>query len=162
MKYRHVEILSSEGPPEPAEIGKVEALLGAKLPTDFLDFLQVANGGFHEYCVRVPPENEVISFGDIYLAGPDSRGEYGIGTLVGEIGAAKSWAQTPDAVLPFARDGAGSEVLLDLTQDGKGKVVAYIHGLPEWAAPIQEDRFIELAPSFAEYIDMHFKCEGLL
>ncbi len=159
-RYRQIEIESSSSPPEPEEISKVESLLGTSLPSDFLEFLQVANGGYYEFCIKIPPENEEVSFGDVYLVGRDESGQYGAGTVLHEIDCARRWAKTPDAVLPFARDGGGSEVFLDLTPEGKGRVVAFVHGLPPWAGPIQEDRFIELAPSFVEYIDLHVKCEG--
>jgi hypothetical protein len=87
--YRQIEIESSNGPPEPEEISKVETLLGTSLPGDFLEFLQVANGGYYEFCIKIPPDNEEVSFGDVYVVGRDESGHYGAGTFLYEIDNAR-------------------------------------------------------------------------
>jgi hypothetical protein len=130
-------------------------------PADFLEFLSVANGGFFEFCIDV--DGETLSFGDVYQTGKDSSGSYGFGTVVGEIGQArKGFIDIPRQVFPFARDGGGSYVFLDLTEEGNGRVIAFIHGLPEWTGKSPDDRFVEIAPSFSEYIEMHYECPDLV
>lgn len=69
---------------------------------------------------------------------------------------------TPREVLPFARDGGSSVVYLDLTKEGNGRVVAFVHGLPVWASKHQEDRYIVLAPDFLSYAKLLYKCEDLV
>lgn len=158
--YRQIEIYDSKGPPTDDEVREVEELVVAKLPTDYLDFLKVANGGYFEFCVDVG--GETFSFGDVFRAGKDAAGDYGFGTLIGEVMSARSgFFEIPKQVLPFAQDGGGSSVFLDLSEQGGGRVVAFVHGLPEWAGGSQEDKFIEVARSFSEYIEMHYKCPGL-
>jgi len=158
-KYKHLEVEDSKGAPAPEEVAAIEAKLGRPLPQDFLDFLSVANGAYLDYCVRVPPNGEILSFCGIYLAGKNERGGYGYETFIHEIETERAYQNIPKGVLPFARDGGSSVVYLDLTPEGGGRVVAFVHGLPDWAGGREGDRFIEIAPSFADYIEMLFKCE---
>ena len=157
--YRQLKVFDSKPPPTNEEIREVEELLEAKLPADYREFLRVANGGSVEFCVDV--DNETFVFGDVYRAGKDDSGAHGYGTLIGEIGSARECFSTPRQVLPFAGDGGGSFVFLDLTAAGNGRVVAFVHGLPEWAGGSPEDRFVEVARSFSEYIDLHYECPDL-
>jgi hypothetical protein len=71
---------------------------------------------------------------------------------VGEIRSAREYQKVPPGVLPFARDGGGSLVYLDLSPEGRGRVVAFVEGLPEWTGRRTESAFIELASSFDEYV----------
>lgn len=158
-KYKHLKIDDAKGDPAPEEVAAIEAMLGRPLPQDFLDFLRVANGAYLDYCVRVPPDGEILSFCGIYLAGKNESGQYGHETFVHEIESEREYKNIPKEVLPFARDGGASVVYLDLTSEGDGRVIAFVHGLPTWASKHQDDRFIEVAPSFAGYIEMLFKCE---
>jgi len=65
--------------------------------------------------------------------------------------------EIPKEFLPFASDGAHAVVYLDLTPEGKGKVVASLDGYV-WTGG-QDDGYIVLVPSFAGYMEMLFKCE---
>ena len=155
--YRHLKIFGAKGAPTSNEIREIEALLEAKLPDDFLEFLNLANGGYFDFCIDI--DNDSLSFGDVYQTGRDSNGNYGHGTFIGEIRADReNIFQIPKKILPFARDGGGSCVFLDLTEEGDGRVVAFIQGLPEWTGKAQEDQFVELAPSFGEYVDLLYEC----
>lgn len=156
--YEHLEIQGAKGAPEPEEVAAIESLLGRPLPQYFIDFLKVANGAYLDYCVRVPPDGEEMSFCQLYEAGK-KNGEYSYGTLIYEIQFEREFKRIPEEVLPFARDGGSSVVYLDLTPEGNGRVVAYVHGRPAWAGGDEQDRFVELAPGFGEYIKMLFKCE---
>jgi len=159
--YKHLRIYHAKGEPSASEISEIEDLLDAKLPTSFLDFLKAANGGYFEFCIDI--EGDSLSFGSIYQTGKDSNGSYGFGTFVGEIESERNgFLEIPRQVLPFASDGGGSYVYLDLTEEGNGRVVAFVHGLPEWTGKPQEDRFIELAASFDEYLDLLYQCPDMI
>ena len=155
-RYKHLAIDDFAGKPTPSEIEAIERKLEAKLPPDFVAFLDVANGGYLDYCIRVPPspEGEVLSFCGLYSTKPDSNGHYGHETFLGEIEFERRYKNIPKGVLPFARDGGSSVVYLDLTPEGAGRVVAFVHGLPSWTGLRQDDAYIEVAKSFAEFVDL--------
>lgn len=155
-KYNHLEILDAKRAPAPEEVAAIEALLGRPLPTDFLDFLSVANGAQLEYCVRVPPDGEIVSFYDIFLAGTNEPGQH-YATFIHEIRMEREQREIPKEFLPFASDGSHAVVYLDLSPEGNGRVVASLYGYV-WAGG-QDDGYIELAPSFAGYIEMLFNCD---
>lgn len=155
-KYQHLEILDAKGAPAPEEVAAIEALLGRQLPADFLDFLSVANGALLEYCVRVPPDDKLVSFYDVFLAGKNKPGEY-YSTFIQEIEMEREHREIPKEFLPFASDGAHAIVYLDLTPEGNGRVIASLYGYV-WTGH-QDDGYIVLAPSFAGYIEMLFNCD---
>ena len=49
---------------------------------------------------------------------------------MGEIRSAREYVKIPQGVLPFARDGGGSVVYLDLSREGNGRVVAFVMDRP--------------------------------
>ncbi len=160
-KFIHLEIEGAKGAPEPQEIEAIESLLGVRLPQDFLDFLEIANGGHLDYCIRIPPDDE-LSFYQLYRAGKDDNGDYGWETLIGEIKVERQSKNIPREVLPFARDGGNSVVYLDLTPEGNGRVVAFLHGLPDWAGDRPNDEYVVLASDFMSYTKSLYKCEDLI
>ena len=152
-RYRHLAIEGAKPAPTERELQEIEELLGAKLPLSFREYLKVANGGSLEYVIDVPTgagETEPLSFSSLFSA---EAGTFCDETFMGEIRSGREHAKIPKGVLPFARDGGGSIVYLDLTPEGNGRVVAFVHGLPEWAGKRTESAFLELAPSFDEYVD---------
>lgn len=151
-RFRHLAIEGAEPAPTEGELRAVESLLGARLPESFRDFLQVANGGNVEYVIDVPLGNgntEPLCFCGVFSC---RQGKFCDETFVGEIRAGREYTKIPPGVLPFARDGGGSIVYLDLSGEGRGRVVAFVEGLPEWTGLRNESAFIELAPSFDEYV----------
>lgn len=151
-RYRHLAIDGAKGTPTAHELSAVETLLGATLPDSFRQFLNVASGGTLEYVIDVPMGNgrvEKMSFCSIFSA---DEGDFCDETLMGEIRAEREYAKIPEGVLPFARDGGGSMVYLDLSTEGRGRVVAFVEGLPAWTGRREESAFIEVASSFDEYV----------
>ncbi len=152
-RFHHLAIERAKPAPTESEFAAIEALLGASLPASFRDFLSVANGGYMEYEIDVPMSNgrtEPLSFCGIVSA---DEGTFCDETFLGEIRSAREYQKIPSGVLPFARDGGGSIVYLDLTAEGKGRVVAFVEGLPEWAGLRTQSAFIEIAPSFDSYVE---------
>jgi hypothetical protein len=151
-RFRHLAIERAKPAPAERQLAAIEDLLGASLPGSFRQFLQVANGGYLEYIVDVPVgdgRSEALSFCGIFSA---EDGDFCDETFVGEIRSAREYQKIPPGVLPFARDGGGSVAYLDLSPEGRGRVVAFVEGLPEWTGLRTESAFIELAPSFDDYV----------
>ena len=152
--FRHLAIEGPQSPPTPEELRAIEALLGAELPASFVEFLHVANGGYLEYVIDVPTESggsEELSFCGIFATRSDEPVPYE--TFLYEIQAARETARVPEGVLPFARDGGGSAVFLDLTPEGAGRVVAFVMGLPAWTGSKRHvSAFIPVADSFDDYV----------
>lgn len=153
-RFRNLLILDALEPPERAAIDAIERELGAALPTSFVDFLNVANGAYHRYVIDVPIDqsnSEEIGFGMLFYAGQKGKNRE---TFLESLLMAKGHGSIPAGVLPIARDGGGSTVFLDLTSRGRGRVVALVTGLPEWAGLRRESAFLELAGDFDEYLEM--------
>lgn len=151
--YRHLAIEGAKSPPSDSQLRAIEDELGAKLPTSFREYLNSANGGYLEYVIDMPAgtgQVEGLSFCGLFSA---DIGTFCDETFIGEIRSGREHTKIPKGVLPFARDGGGSIVYLDLTQNGNGRVVAFVEGLPGWAGKRTESVFIEVASSFDEYIN---------
>lgn len=151
--YRHLAIEGAKPPPSDSQLHAIEDELGAKLPLSFREYLNAANGGYLEYVIDVPTgtgQVEGLSFCGLFSA---DVGDFCDETFVGEIRSGREYTKTPKGVLPFARDGGGSIVYLDLTPQGNGRVVAFVQGLPAWAGKRTDSGFIEIASSFDEYVN---------
>jgi hypothetical protein len=159
--FRHLAIDRAKPPCSDDELRVIEAALGAELPESFREFLRAASGGYIEYVIDVPTQRggtEPISFGSIFSvrAGDPEN-------LLKEISAAREVTKVPAGVLPFARDGGGSVAYLDLSTEGKGRVVAFVDGLPAWTGRERTSGFTELAASFDEYVNkLHIDREYVL
>ena len=151
-RYRHLAIEGAKPPPTPGQVAAIEALLEAPLPAAFLAFLQVANGACCDYACDVPDGEggvETMGFNTFFSA---DDGDFCDETLVGEIRAARQHLAMPEKILPFARDGGNSMLFLDLTDDGGGRVLAYVEELPGWTGK-RARGYIVLAPSFDAWLD---------
>jgi cell wall assembly regulator SMI1 len=146
-RFRHLAIEGAKPAPTSQQLAAIEELLDASLPVSFREFLQVANGGYLEYVIDVQlgeGKSEPLSFCSIFTA---EDGDFCDETFIGEIRSSREYQKIPPAVLPFARDGGGSIAFLDLSPEGKGRVVALVLGLPEWTGLRTESEYIELASS---------------
>lgn len=151
--YRHLAVEGAKPPPSEAQLHAIEDELGAKLPPSFREYLNAANGGYLEYVIDVPTgtgQVEGLSFCGLFSA---DIGTFCDETFIGEIRSGREYTKIPKEVLPFARDGGGSIVYLDLTPQGNGRVVAFVEGLPAWAGKRTESAFVEIASSFDDYVN---------
>lgn len=155
-RYRNLVISGFAGKPTKVELTEIEHKLGTRLPEDFVEFLNVANGGDTEFSVKVPPapEGEPIGFSRLNSTKPNQQGEYGSETFIGAIELARQFQNIPHKVLPLADDGGGSVFYLDLTPEGQGRVVVFRHGSPEWTGRPSKDAYIEVASSFVDFVDL--------
>jgi hypothetical protein len=154
-RFRHLVIdFVYDGPPTQSELAAIEDELGVSLPSDFIEFLKVANGGYLEYCIDVehPEGTESMCFCGLYGTKPDPEADTPSETLLYQLETEREYKQIPRQVLPFACNGGGSTVYLDLTAKGNGRVVAYVHGLPAWAGVSQSDAYVPVADNFSDYL----------
>ena len=158
-QYLDFTIYQPQEAPTEAEIDEIEKLLGAKIPDDFLDFLNHANGGSMNYCIEVREVKDTLSFCSIFSSKKLKNYGHPYETFIYEILQSRKNLKTPKEVLPFAVDGGGSILFLDLTEEGNGRVVAFIHGLPEWTGSESNDTFMILATSFKDYLGKLFECD---
>jgi hypothetical protein len=151
-QYRHLAIERAEPPPTRYEVLRLQWLLGARLPTSYLAFLEVGNGGEVDYVVDVPLPSgghETLSFSSFFSTHGTT-----FGSLVFEAKAAREHAKAPKGVLPIARDGGSSMLYLDLSATGKGRVVASVQGLPAWTGLRGLSDYVELAESFEAFVGL--------
>ena len=160
-RFRHLAIERAQQAPTDDDLVAIEAELGAKLPGSFREFLGVAHGGYIEYSIDVTLEGgatDSLSFSDIFRAVGS-----GSGSILKELAAAREINEVPQGVLPFARDGGDSIVFLDLSRAEQQPVVAFVQGRPAWTGRARDSQFIELAPSFDDYVArLHIDRELLL
>jgi hypothetical protein len=153
-RFRHLLIEDPDDPPTEDEIRAIERKLKAKLPTDFLDFLDVANGGqLSNYHVIVPlePKPEKMGFGGIFT----TKGN-GLNSFLGGLEMHRSPKyifEIPEKVLPFAM-GGNSFLYLDLRNENLSAVLAFVEGLPAWTGRHQHNTLVKLADKFTDYIDL--------
>jgi hypothetical protein len=131
--------------PTPDQISFVEDLVGTKLPPSYIAFLMFSNGGH--------PELDTFRF--------EAQGflqEWGVDVffyISSDIDSTENivwnyehrWSDAPKGILPIADDGGGNLICLDLTEPGSGKVVLWIHDVPD-------QTLLPIADSFEEFIDL--------
>jgi hypothetical protein len=154
-QYKHLVIEDPDDPPTESEIRAIEQKLGSILPPNFIDFLNVANGGsLEDYILTVvhSGQPEVMGFSRIFTTRETSPVSF---LAIIEMERNSHYASIPEKVLPFAEDGGGSTLYLDLRESDHSPVMAFIHGLPAWTGSQQpKDQLIKIADSFSEYLDM--------
>jgi SMI1 / KNR4 family (SUKH-1) len=162
LRHRDRTVFGPFAPVEPDELTVIESEIGQYLPDSCRAFLELANGGTMEYSIRLPAASggETISFDDVYRIGKDQHGEYGYGTLVGEYRRRSQcwWAnEIPVAsLLPVARDGGGDTLYIDIADKTVGRLVAFVHGLPQWTGLTQRNVFTVVANTWDDYLGALF------
>jgi hypothetical protein len=114
-RYQHLVIEDPDEPPDEDEIRDIEWALDAKLPCDFLNFLDAANGGrLQDYFLSVPlsPKAEDLSFSSLFSTKGSAYGNF-----LFEL----EWHtrpdlifQIPERVLPIASGASGTHLYLDV------------------------------------------------
>lgn len=130
-------------------LDRVEREIGRALPNGYRQFLFATNGGRLKYSVSLPPggEGELISFDELT---PASR----LSQAWQDHQVEAEMAGFPPDLLPVANDGCGSRLYLDLRPATHGQVLAFVHGLPEWAGGDGGDSFGPVATNWNEYLEL--------
>jgi cell wall assembly regulator SMI1 len=131
--------------PSVAEITLLEQELEAKLPQDYLDFLQFSNGGhpevdtFYVTTGRVVQDWGISRFFNLTPEQPSSE------ELTHNL--RWFWAEVANGLLPIANDGGGNLICLDLRDGSYGSILLWVHDVGE------KGLFIPVADSFGELMD---------
>lgn len=148
-RYRDLVLFGPFTPLPPDGLASIEAALGISLPQSYRRLLEVANGGTVEYDVHLPA-GDVVSFPDLIPADQ-------LGAEFRSLQESFLAVHLPvGSLLPVARDGCGSLLMLDVGAERYGRVVAFVHGLPAWTGSSRDDMFVELAPDIDAYLDALF------
>ena len=134
------------GRPAPTadEIAAVEALVGRPLPSDYRELLAFSNGGHPEkdtFPVEIQGVPQTWGISRFFRIASDVQSSHNV---VFEYG--RRPAGWPREILPIANDGGGDVIGLDLSGDGRGAVILWIHDSPG-------NGFIPVAGSLEALID---------
>lgn len=140
-------------PPTAEEVAAIEAATGQELPPDLLEFLAVANGGKLDYTFELPTESGPfpLCFYSVYATRLPSPGRARAGLVLHELEVERRLKGLREGLLPIAADGGTSVLYYDLAPGSRGRVVAYVEGLPGWDGT-PEGCFVEVAPSLPEFL----------
>lgn len=152
-RFLHLEIDAPKAPPTPEEIAAIEAAVGAPLPEELLAFLESANGGRLDYTFEVPTEAGPfpLCFYTLYSTRLPAPGRRAAGLVLHELEVERRLKGLPPGLLPIAGDGGTSVLYVDLAPERRGRVVAWVEGLPGWDGT-PEGCFVDLAPGLPAYL----------
>jgi cell wall assembly regulator SMI1 len=132
--------------PTPSQIALVERLLGTPLPADYLAFLRHANGGhptLDTFYIQRHGEQEPWTIDHFLRIASESLATEDPWDVLWNYRTLQPIL--PKAIVPIAEDAFGNMLLLDLTEEGSGRVLLWVRD-EEW--PV-----FEVAPSFESFID---------
>lgn len=140
--------------------------IGSAVPSEYRSFMEVANGGVLPYSISLPPGEggEPIGFSELHTVTPDHNGGYSWGTVIGEKREMNGayWADiVPSDCVPVAHDGMRSHLFIRVSEDDRGEVWAFVHGLPSWAGGGERDSGGLVASSWHEFLEMLYIDEDL-
>lgn len=156
-RFPHLEVDAPKAPPTEEEIAAIQGAVGEKLPSDLLDFLAVANGGKLDYIFELPTESRPfpLCFYSLYSTRHPYPGRSPAGLILHELEVERRLKGLRPGLLPIAADGGTSVLYVDLAPERKGRIVAYVEGLPDWDGT-QEGCFVDLAASLDEFLSALF------
>ncbi len=153
-EHKGLYIRDAMAPPDEAELQALEDKLQARLPDSFRAFLKAANGGdLFGYALDIAHPEKPVSRCFSTLYGTKPRNEVnGFGHFDKELELSREAAGLPQQVLPFARDDSGCEIYLDLTEEGGGRVVAFVLGIPGHDDQPEDNAWVTVALSFEDFL----------
>jgi len=130
--------------PTSTQIAAIENLVGMVLPESYVNFLKCSNGGHPELDTIETDDGKVWAVNRLFH----------IAATAGDLSDTEDvvwryhhrWPGARRELLPIANDGGDNLFCLDLSRDGNGQIVCYIHDEP--GSPL-----IHIASSFEALID---------
>jgi hypothetical protein len=152
-RHPHLEVEAPKAPPTADEISAIETAVGERLPADLLDFLAAANGGTLDYTFELPTEAGPfpLCFYSVYSTRLPFPGRARGGLILHELEMERRLKGLRPGLLPLAADGGTSVLYYDLAAGSRGRIVAYVEGLPGWDGT-PEGCFVDLAPGLHELL----------
>lgn len=123
----YLSLLSKASSPAPeADLARLEAMLGAVLPSAYADFLRQSNGGvFRAELIDIPgPEGESADVTVLNYMFSTNGPDY---NLFEEYEALRKMDRIPVQALPIADDPSGNLFVLSLEEDSTGAVYFWDH-----------------------------------
>ncbi len=152
-RFLHLEVDSPKTPPTAEEIAAIEGAVGAPLTPELRDFLDAANGGKLDYTFELPTEAGPfpLCFYSLYATRVPLPGRSSAGMILHELEVERRLKGLRPGLLPVAADGGTSVLYVDLAPERRGRVVAWVEGLPGWDGT-PEGCFVEIAPSLSSFV----------
>ncbi|PYE49472.1 SMI1/KNR4 family protein [Deinococcus yavapaiensis] len=147
--YRNVVFDNVSRPASPQDIAHLEAALGARLPRDVVDFLLAVGGGDCAFSTNVT----LVDGSTRRIALREWHGVEGPTTFEDALDFTCKTFGVPREVLPIANSNWHDFVFLDLTEQGDGRVVAFVMGHPAWTGWNTESEFVMVANSLTDLLD---------
>jgi hypothetical protein len=144
--HRHGEPVITP-PPTDRQLALVEQLIGVQLPIDYVSFLRFSNGGrpmLDTFYIEREGNSEPWTIDHFFSITSDSLATSDTDEVVWQYSSLQP--DIPRACLPIASDAFGDILSLDLTREGKGSVIFWVHDEEDWP-------LFEVAGSFGELID---------
>jgi len=133
--------------PTESQLVLVEHLIGVDLPVSYIEFLKFSNGGYPEVNTFEQEIDEGIYPWTVNLFLSIASNSISTDDPKDVIwNYHHRWPYASRELLPIANDSGGNLFCLDLSQEGKGRVVIQVHD--EEGFPL-----IELAESFETFIN---------
>ena len=136
--------------PTTSQLAFVERLIGARLPREYVEFLNFSNGGSPEtnaVYIDVDGRRELWDINDFFHIAADSESTQDTEDVVWNHGIFQRYSNLRSrAILPIAQDGGGDFYCLDLRPEHPGGVVLWIHDEP--GHPL-----VKVADSFSAFVD---------
>lgn len=153
VHYRGLVVFDPALPVGAADVVALEGSLGVSLPAGYRSFLEACNGGELLYDLRVPdlPGGRVMHF-TMHRLSQVQPGHY---SLDEEFKTVQNcfWADTlPKPALPIATAGGGDTLYLDLSDEGAGRLVAFLFQRPAWTGLPTSQGLVPVAESFEAFL----------
>ena len=148
-----LEVDAPKAPPTAEELAAIEAAAGEPLTPELREFLAVANGGKLDYAFDLPTEAGPfpLCFYSLYSTRLPSRGRSAAGLILHELEVERRLKELRPGLLPIAGDGGTSVLYVDLAPERRGRVVAWVEGLPGWDGTT-EGCFVDVSPGLSSFV----------
>ena len=150
-----------------ADIEKVEAVAGAKLPDDYSEFLRTYGESLFANSVVFEPASEEAVYSDKDDPSPEFHGSNVSGFFGLNEDEDESLAglldfygdRIPQKVIPIADDGLGNLICLDLNETSSGKVYWWDHE-NEFDTEAYQEAFGKPMPEEAKYKNLYLLADS--
>jgi hypothetical protein len=151
-RYGHLLVDAPKGPPTDAEIGAIEEAVGSPLPEELREWLAAFNGGTLDYTFELETGAGPfpLCFYSLFSSRRPSPARPAAGLILHELAMERRLKALRAGLLPIAGDGGTSVLYVDLAPERRGRVVAYVEGLPDWDGTT-EGCYVVVAPDLPAY-----------
>ena len=152
-RHPHVEVDPRRPRPPPTRSGPSRRPSARPSTERSLAFLAQANGGKLDYIFELPTDTGPfpLCFYTLYSTRLPFPGRAPAGLVLHELELERRLKVLRPGLLPIAADGGTSVLYVDLAPERRGRVVAYVEGLPGWDGT-PEGSFVDVAPDLDAFL----------